>query len=106
MYVLRCAVVIAPLICVLPAGAADGRETFGEFCVPCHGEDGRARTPAGRKLGAKDLSESKFTDVEIEQRILNGIKDKSGKDRMPAFKDRVKSEAIPALVAHVKKFRH
>ncbi|MCX6955798.1 MAG: c-type cytochrome, partial [Verrucomicrobia bacterium] len=74
-------------------------------CAACHGADGRARTPAGKKLGAKDLSESKFTDAEIETRILHGVKDKKGAERMPAFKERLRAEEVAALVAFVKTFR-
>lgn len=101
------------LLCLVLAGvsfastlsAADGRQLFGTNCASCHGIDGKARTPAGKALGAKDLSASKLTDSEIEKQITNGVQDASGKQRMPAFKSRLTAEDITALVAHVKSFR-
>jgi mono/diheme cytochrome c family protein len=85
--------------------AKSGSELFGEFCTPCHGPDGKARTPAGRKLGAKDLSQSKLTDPEIEKQIANGTKDNRGVDRMPPFKEKLTASDVAALVAYVKSFR-
>jgi mono/diheme cytochrome c family protein len=85
--------------------AKSGSELFGEFCAPCHGPDGKARTPAGRKLGAKDLSQSKLADPEIEKQIANGTKDARGIDRMPPFKEKLTASDIAALVAYVKSFR-
>jgi mono/diheme cytochrome c family protein len=95
----------------ITSGAADlcaaksGSELFGEFCTPCHGADGKARTPAGRKLGAKDLSQSKLTNPDIEKQIVSGTKDSRGIDRMPPFKEKLTASDIAALVAYVKSFR-
>lgn len=89
----------------LAVASEDGRRTFEEFCAPCHGLDGKARTPAGKKLGAHDLGESKLADAEITEKILNGVREKNGKEKMPAFKDRVPAAALPELVAYVKTFR-
>ena len=85
--------------------AADGGEVFTAHCAPCHGLDGKARTPAGKKLGAKDLSESKLDDRAIEKQILFGVKDPKGSDRMPAFKERLATAEVAALVGFVKTFR-
>ena len=97
-------VVIALASAALVRGA-DGGAVFAAHCAPCHGLDGKARTPAGKKLGAKDLSESKLADAEIEKTILAGVKDKKGADRMPAFKERLATEEVAALVVFVKTFR-
>lgn len=88
----------------LPA-AVPGAELFGEHCAPCHGVDGKARTPAGRKLGAKDLSQSKLTDAEIEKQITLGTKNERGVDRMPSFKGKLAPDEITMLVGYVKTFR-
>ena len=85
--------------------APDGAVLFEQYCIPCHGPDGRARTPAARKLGVKDLAESKLTDAEIARQISNGTKDADGKDRMPPFKDKIAAPEIDALVAFVKSLR-
>lgn len=105
MKILLCLVLAAGCFAsTLPA--ADGRQLFGTHCASCHGMDGKARTPAGKALGAKDLCASKLTDAEIEKQITNGVQDASGKQRMPAFKSRLTAEEITALVAHVKTFRN
>lgn len=88
----------------LPA-ARSGQVLFEEFCTPCHGTDGKGRTPAGRKLGAKNLSESKLADAEIEKQIVNGTKDARGVDRMPSFKEKLTAGDVAALLAYVKTFR-
>jgi mono/diheme cytochrome c family protein len=82
-----------------------GAEVFGQFCTPCHGQDGKGRTPAGRKIGAKDLSASKLTDAEIERQIINGTKDTHGVDRMPSFKEKLTPANVSAVAAYVKTFR-
>lgn len=84
---------------------ADANVLFAAHCASCHGLDGKARTPAGKKLGAKDLSESKLSDTEIVARILEGLADKKGTSRMPAFKDHLSAEEVAVLVGKVKSFR-
>jgi mono/diheme cytochrome c family protein len=95
------------LLPALPAAgrAADGPALFADNCVSCHGPDGRARTPAGRKVHAKDLTLSKLTDAEIERQIREGTKDSRGLATMPAFKDQLSDAEITALVPVVKSFR-
>jgi len=88
-----------------PARAAGAGELFVKHCASCHGPDGKARTPAGRKLGAKDLSLSKTTDAEIEKQIVEGKKDEHGLQKMPPFKGRLSPEEIQSLIGWVKRFR-
>ncbi|MSU23630.1 MAG: c-type cytochrome [Opitutus sp.] len=91
----------------LPPAAfgADGAELFLTHCAPGHGVDGKARTPAGKKLGAKDLSERKLADAEIQRQILTGMKDAKGAERMPSFKAKLTSDEVAATAAFVKTFR-
>ena len=81
-----------------------GKDVFAANCIPCHGPDGKARTPAGRKLGAKDLTQSKLSDEEIRKQVNEGHKDQRGVV-MPAFKDVLKSDQIDAVVVYVKSLR-
>ncbi len=87
------------------AHAAPAAELFGDYCASCHGVDGHARTPAGRKIGAKDLTESKLPDADIVQQITNGKKNERGVEKMPAFKDKLSASDIAALVQYVKSLR-
>jgi len=84
-----------------PAGAA----LYEKNCLPCHGPDGRARTPAARKLRAKDLTESRLPDADIARQIASGKKDAAGKERMPAFRPDLADAEIAALVGFVKSLR-
>jgi cytochrome c oxidase cbb3-type subunit 3 len=85
--------------------AVEAKPVFLAQCASCHGVDGKAKTPIGRKLGVKDLTVSKTTDAEIEKQILEGKKDPAGKELMPSFKTKLKPEEIQALVAYVKGLR-
>ena len=46
-----------------PARAANGGELFLKHCASRHGKDGKAQTHVARKLGVKDLTQSKLADV-------------------------------------------
>lgn len=81
------------------------RTLFVKNCAPCHGEDGRARSPAARKLGVKDLTQNKLTDEQIRTQILEGIQTKGGSNKMPAFKDKLSEAEITGLIGIVKRFR-
>ena len=104
---LRTAVLLAGLALAggVAARAADGPAVFADNCASCHGPDGRARTPAGRKLHAKDLTLSRLTDEQIEHQIREGQKDEQGKQAMPPFKDQLNADEIKALIPVVKAFR-
>lgn len=85
--------------------AGDTNEVFIKSCASCHGKDGRAQTSVARKLGVKDLSQSKLTDAQIEQQIRDGKAANQSSAKMPAFKDRLTAEEIKSLIAVVKEFR-
>lgn len=89
----------------LPVARADAKVLFTTHCMSCHGPDGKARTPVGRKLGVKDLTESKTSDEEIERQILEGAKDKQGNQRMPPFKQKLSADDVKLLVGWVKSLR-
>lgn len=86
-------------------GAPNAPLLFGENCASCHGADGKARTPAGRKLGARDLSQSTLADADIVKQIRNGTRNERGAERMPGFKEKLSADEIDALVTYVKSFR-
>lgn len=85
--------------------AADGKELFTKHCMPCHGPDGKAQTPIARKLGVKDLTQSKLTESEIEKQIIEGKRDEHGKEKMPPFKSKLSADEIKSLVTTVKELR-
>ena len=85
--------------------AADGKELFAKQCASCHGPDGKAQTPIARKLGVKDLTQSKLTEAEIEKQIVEGKRDDHGKEKMPSFKSKLSADEIKSLIGAVKELR-
>jgi len=84
---------------------ADGKELFGKQCASCHGPDGKAQTPIARKLGVKDLTQSKLTEAEIEKQIVEGKRDDHNKEKMPSFKGKLSTDEIKSLITAVKELR-
>ena len=98
--------VAAVLLNAVIAHAADGQQLYTTNCASCHGADGKGRTPAGKKLGARDLTQSKLTDAEIEKQIVVGTSDAKGNSRMPSFQAVLQPDDIAPLVAYVNTLRH
>jgi len=84
--------------------AEEPKQLFFRNCASCHGKDGKAKTPIARKLGVKDLSQTKMDEGQIKTRIHDGAKDDKGKVRMPSYKDKLSPDEISALVGVVKEF--
>ena len=84
---------------------ADGEDLFAKNCALCHGKDGKAQTPIARKLGVKDLTQSKLTEAEIKKQIVEGKRDEHGKEKMPAFKAKLSEDEIKSIVTVVKDLR-
>ena len=99
------------LLGVVAAGAEETRpansakELFVKCCAACHSKDGTAQTPAAKMLGVKNLVQSKLTDVQIIQQILEGRQENQGASKMPAFKEKLTRPEIESLVPVVKEFR-
>lgn len=93
------------LVRAVPLPAAGDVVVFENHCAACHGSDGRARTPQGRKMKARDLRESRLTDAEIERQIREGSRIKTGVSVMPAVGREMTATEIEAAIRVVKKFR-
>lgn len=80
----------------------DAAALFDAKCAMCHGKDGRG-TKFGKERGAPDFTDSEWqkshTDAQINDAIANG----RGKS-MPAWKSKLSSDEITALVARVREF--
>jgi mono/diheme cytochrome c family protein len=85
--------------------------TWKAKCSSCHGEDGKAATEQGKKMGVRDMTMPDFwkglTDAKMKDAIANGIKQtRDGKvQEMEPYKDKLKPEEIDSLVAYVKTFK-
>jgi mono/diheme cytochrome c family protein len=99
--------VLGLALAVAPAAFCgdEGNGVFTKACASCHGKDGKAQTPAAKKLGVKDLSQSKLTDEQIVQQILEGKLDQKKDSKMPAFKEKLTKAELDSLIPVVKAFR-
>ena len=84
---------------------AETESVFESNCAACHGTDGSANTPQGRKVKTRDLRVSKLTDAEIGRQIREGSKNKSGASVMPAFGRDLTAAQIQEAIRTVKSFR-
>lgn len=95
--------------CASVARAADVKENWEKNCASCHGKDGKAETKAGRKAGAKDLTDAKLQaelkDDKAFASVKEGTKDSAGKELMKPFKDKLSDDEIKALVGYVRQFK-
>lgn len=82
--------------------AAEPPALFVRACAPCHGKDGKANTPQGRKLGVKDMTRSTLEEKQLRQQILEGKKGEDGTLKMPGFQSTLKPEEIELLARYAK----
>jgi mono/diheme cytochrome c family protein len=78
---------------------SDGETLFKTKCVACHGPDGKGEVPMGKKLGAHDLNSAevqKQSDAQLTEVVTKG------KNKMPAYEDKLSKEQIAQLVAYIR----
>jgi mono/diheme cytochrome c family protein len=79
--------------------AQDAVRLYKAKCSACHGADGKADTPMGKKMGLRDLASvevQKMSDDELATIIADG------KNKMPSYKKSLKPEQIKELVGYVR----
>lgn len=76
------------------AARADGA-LFAKKCAACHGKDGKG-TPAGKKMGAEDLSATKLSEAELVKVISDG------RGKMAAYKGKLTDAEIHSLAKFIK----
>jgi mono/diheme cytochrome c family protein len=88
--------------------AADAKANWTKYCAQCHGADGTANTPMGKKLNAKNLTDPKvqaaYSDEQATKSIKEGVKE-NGKVTMKAFGDKLSDDEVKALVAYVRSLK-
>jgi len=81
-------------------GRAQSTSPYKSKCAVCHGESGKGDTPAGRSMGAPDLTKSAAkSDAELKAVI------EKGKNKMPAYGKSLKPQEIDGLVAYIKSLK-
>ena len=82
--------------------AIDGAPIYKANCAMCHAADGSGQTPTGKAMKVRDLRSpevQKRSDQELAAVIANG------KQKMPAYKAKLGTADIDALVAYIRKFK-
>src|SRR5215471_2397967 len=72
-------------------------ELFVQKCSKCHGEDGKADTPKGKKLKAQDFTDPDFQQHKTDEQLIEAVTNGTDKD-MPAFGKVLTSDQIQTLV--------
>jgi cytochrome c553 len=90
------------------ADEARVKALWKEHCTQCHGEDGRGRTPMGRKLRVQDYTDpkvqAKYSDEEMIKVTKEGVK-QGARVLMKPYEDVLTEAEIKELVAYIRKFK-
>ena len=85
------------------AARAEGGETVEQLwkskCAACHGVDGTASTPMGKKLKVRDVHSPEMQKMSKADLIATATK---GKEKMPAYETKLTKEQIEQLVDHMR----
>ncbi|HEY2772714.1 MAG TPA: cytochrome c [Candidatus Binatia bacterium] len=107
------AVWAATLLVASAASAADvdANALWSKNCSICHGKDAKGDTKVGKERNIKDLTDPKvqaeLKKPEMIKKIKEGVKDdKTGKERMKAFGEKLSDPEINALVDWVLALKH
>jgi mono/diheme cytochrome c family protein len=99
---------VGPPAGISPISQIDAEELWREECASCHGRDGKGETRAGRRAGAKDLTDAKYQESFSDERafdsVKKGIKDKKGEEVKKPFGEFLTDEQIQGLVEYLRKF--
>lgn len=98
---LKCAVIVcvAAAIAVPMMAESPGADTFRTRCAMCHGVDGKADTPAGKAFKAASLTDPMVT-TKSDDELLVIIR--NGKNKMPAWKDKLTEEQMKAVLGYIR----
>ena len=69
---------------------------FKQYCAKCHGEDGKANTPKGSQLMARDFTDSEFQSSKTDEQLIETVT--KGHEDMPPFGKKLTKEQIEGLV--------
>jgi len=84
----------------VPARADQSTSLYKSKCAVCHGATGKSDTPAGKSMGAPDLTKSAAKgDGELKAVI------EKGRNKMPAYGKSLKPQEIDGLVAYIKSLK-
>jgi cytochrome c6 len=83
----------------IPALAQSGADTYKSKCLMCHGADGLGATPAGKAMKAASFKDPAIVNTP-DAALLTIIK--SGKNKMPAYGDKLTGDQIKSVLAYIR----
>jgi cytochrome c6 len=84
----------------IPAfGQDSGADIYKLKCAMCHGAQGNADTPAGKAFKAASFSDPAVVKISDADRTAVV---KNGKNKMPAFGDKLSADQIKAVLAYIR----
>ena len=87
------------LLCTSPVQAQDASDLFKSKCSICHSADGSGSGPVGKSLNIPDLR-SDVVQKNSDGDLIGIVT--SGKNKMPAQKDKLTDDQIKQLVSFVR----
>ena len=87
---------IAGLGVTLYATEEHPSELFRQYCAKCHGEDGKADTPKGKQLKARNFTDAEWQAGESDAELIQSVTE--GKEEMPPWGKKLSKEQIESLV--------
>jgi cytochrome c6 len=91
----RTLLALAVIASAAAARAEDAGALFQKKCSACHGKDGKG-SPAGLKMGVKDLTVTKLSEPDLENVITNG------RGKMTPNKGKLADAEIKSLAKYIK----
>jgi cytochrome c5 len=90
------------------ASAGDAKTLYEKECAKCHGLDGKGNTKMGKRMGAKDYTDSKvqadLKDDDAFKATKDGLKSKDSRELMkPA--NGISDDDIKALIVYMRTFK-
>ena len=71
-------------------------DEFLQYCAKCHGEDGKAETPKGKQLMARNFTDPEFQASKTDAQLIKTVT--KGQEDMPPFGKKLTAEQIESLV--------
>jgi cytochrome c6 len=88
------------------ASAENVTELWAAKCKSCHGSDGRAQTPTGKKESVVDMTQPAWQQSQTDSDIREFISEGSPRNKkMKPYKEKLTAEQIDSLVTYIRTFK-